>query len=90
MKKKLKSSKKIIEIIIQFVKKRNKNYQEKVSREKGKFVTTVYKKPTFSGVCTYFGSFLPTAYKFVSFIIVVAFKICSDWINFYEEISFLK
>ena len=82
----MKSSKKKIEIIIQFVKKGNKNYQEKVSRE----ITTVYKKPTFSGVCTYFGSFLPTAYKFVSFIIVVAFKICSDWTNFYEEISFLK
>ena len=35
-----------------------------VSREKGKFVTTVYRKPTFSGVYTHFESFLPTVYKF--------------------------
>ena len=31
-----------------------------VSREKRKFVTTVYRKPTFSGVYTHFESFLPT------------------------------
>ena len=31
-----------------------------VSREKGKFVTTVYRKPTFSGVYTHFETFLPT------------------------------
>ena len=35
-----------------------------VSREKGKFVTTVYRKPTFSGLYTHFESFLPTVYKF--------------------------
>ena len=32
----------------------------KISREKGKFVTTVYPKPTFSGVYTHFESFLPS------------------------------
>ena len=31
-----------------------------VSREKGKFVTTVYRKSTFSGVYTHFENFLPT------------------------------
>ena len=30
-----------------------------VSRERNKFVTTVYHKPTFSGVYTHFDSFLP-------------------------------
>ena len=35
-----------------------------VSREKGKFVMTLYKKPTFSGLYTHFESFLPTIYKF--------------------------
>ena len=35
-----------------------------VSREKGKFVTTVCRKSTFSGVYTHFESFLPTIYKF--------------------------
>ena len=34
-----------------------------VSRQQGKFVTTVYRKPIFSGVYTHFDSFLPTVYK---------------------------
>ena len=34
-----------------------------VSRQQGEFVTTVYKKPTFSGVYTHFDRFLPTVYK---------------------------
>ena len=64
----------------------------KVSREKGKFVTTVYRKPTFSGVCTYFESFLPTVYKFgmVYALAYCCFKISSDWTKFQEELSFLK
>ena len=36
-----------------------------MSREENKFVTTVYRKPTFSSVYTY--SFLPIAYKFGKF-----------------------
>ena len=31
-----------------------------ISREKGKFVTTIYRKPTFSGVYNHFENFLPT------------------------------
>ena len=63
-----------------------------VSREKGKFVTTVFRKPTFSGVYTHFGSFLPTIYKFgmVYTLAYRCFKICSDWNKFPEELSFLK
>ena len=33
-----------------------------VSQEKGKFVTTAYREPTFSGVYTNFESFSPTVY----------------------------
>ena len=29
------------------------------------FTTSVYRKPTFSGFYTHFGSFLPSTYKFV-------------------------
>ena len=63
-----------------------------VSREKGKLVTTVYRKPTFSGVYTHFESFLPTIYKFgmVYTLAYRCFKICSDWTKFHEELSFLK
>ena len=63
-----------------------------VSRKKGKFVTTVYRKPTFSGVDTHCERFLPTVYTF-NMIYTLAyrcFKICSDWTKFHEELSFLK
>ena len=35
----------------------------KVFCEQGKFVTRVYRKPTFSGVYPHFDSFLPDTYK---------------------------
>ena len=34
-----------------------------VSQQQGEFVTTVYKKPTFSGMYTHFDSFLSEVYK---------------------------
>ena len=63
-----------------------------VSWEKGKFVTTVYRKPTFSDGYTHFESFLPTVYKFgiVYTLAYSCFKICSYWAKFHEELSFLK
>ena len=63
-----------------------------VSRQQGKFVTSVYRKPTFSGVYTHFDSFLPEVYK-VGMIYTLAyrcFKMCSDWAKFHEELNFLK
>ena len=63
-----------------------------VSRQLGKFVTRVCKKPTFSGVYTHFDSFLPTNYK-VGMIYILAyrsFKICSNRTRFHEELNFLK
>ena len=63
-----------------------------VSRQQEKFVTTVYRKPTFSGVYTHFDSFLPEVYK-VGMIYTLAyrcFKICSNWTKFDEELYFLK
>ena len=35
-----------------------------VIREQGKFTTTIYRKPTSSGVYSNFESFLPSFYKF--------------------------
>ena len=34
-----------------------------VSREQGKFTKSVSRKPTFSGLCTHFYSFLPNTYR---------------------------
>ena len=64
----------------------------KMSRDQGKFVTAIYRKPTFSGVYTHFDSFLPTAYK-VGLIYTLAyrlFKSCSDLTKSHEELNFLK
>ena len=63
-----------------------------VSRQEGHFVTTVYRKPTLSGVYMHFESFLPTTYKFGMIYTPVyrCFKICFDWTKFHEELNFLK
>ena len=70
-----------------------KNYMEaEVSQQQGKFVTTVYRKTTFSDVYTHFDSFLPTVYK-IGMMYTLAyrcFKICSDWTKLHQELNFLK
>ena len=60
-------------------------------REGNKFVTTVQRKPTFSGAYTHFHGFLSIAYKF-NMIYTLAFRrfsICSNRTNVYE-LAFLK
>ena len=59
-----------------------------ISRENGKFVTTVYRKPTFSSVYTHFESFLPSSQKFGMFYTLVyrCFTLCSDWSKFHREL----
>ena len=57
-----------------------------VIREQGKFITSVYRKPTFSGVYTHFESFLPDTYK-ISVIYTLVnryFQICSRWSMFHQ------
>ena len=63
-----------------------------VSREENKFATTVYPKPTFSGVYTHFDSFLTTTYKFSMIYTLVfrCFSIRSNWTNFHNELVFPK
>ena len=59
------------------------------SLQQGKFVTTVYRKPTFSDVYTDFDSFLLTVYK-VGMIYTLAhrcLKICFDWTKLNEELK---
>ena len=60
--------------------------------EQGKFTTTIYRKPTFSGVYSNFESFLPSVYKFgmVYTLVYRCFRICSNWIQFHTELIYLK
>ena len=63
-----------------------------ILQENSKFVTTVYCKPTFSGVYINFESFLPSNHKFGIFYTLVykCFTLCSDWIKFHRELVTLK
>ena len=51
-----------------------------VIQEKGKFTTSVYLKPSFSGVYTYFDIFLCNTYKIFMLYTLVnrCFQICSN------------
>ena len=56
-----------------------------VSRQQDKFLTTVYRKSTLSGVYTHFDSFLTTVYLVMIYTLVYrCFKICFDWTKFHE------
>ena len=63
-----------------------------VMRSNGNFVTSVYRKPTFSGVYTNFNSFLPDLYKksLVSTLLFRLFTICSSWELVDKEVTNLK
>ena len=63
-----------------------------VIREQGKFITSVYRKPTFSGVNTHFDSFLPDTYKIgmIYTLINRCFRICSSWSMFHQQLIFLR
>ena len=55
----------------------------KVTRDNNKFIS-VYRKPTFSGVFTNFGSFIPKSYKYNLLFRLLnrAFKLCSNFERF--------
>ena len=64
----------------------------KIFRHSWKFQTSVYRKPTFSGVLTDFESFLPISYKYnlVSTLLHSGFMICSFYRTPHFEILKLK
>ena len=57
-------------------------------REKGKFFTNVYRKKTFSGVCTNFDSSIPETYK-TGLIKSLVFR-CFNFRSDFHEINILK
>ena len=59
-----------------------------IIREKEKFTTSVYRKPTFSGIYTHFDSLLPSSNKigFLHTLLYKFFRICSDWTKFHLEL----
>ena len=63
-----------------------------IFREKGKFVTNVYRKKTFSGVYTNFDTFIPETYKtgLIKSLLFRSFNLWSDFVKFHHEIDTLK
>jgi hypothetical protein len=63
-----------------------------VTRQQSSFITSVYRKPTFSGVYTHFDSYLPTVYKdsLVSTLLYRAYRICTNWEQIHVEITRIK
>ena len=63
-----------------------------ISRDKNQFITSVYRKPTFSGVFSHFDSFIFRGYKFnlVSTLIFHCYSICCSMELFHTEIMQLK
>ena len=59
-------------------------------RKQGKF--TIYRKSAFIGIYSNFESFLPSVYKFGMLYTLVyrCFRICSNWMQFHTELTFLK
>ena len=63
-----------------------------ITRENNKFVTSVYRKPTFSGIFTNFESFIPEMHKrgLIETLLHRCFRLCSSYENFHWEIETLK
>lgn len=63
-----------------------------VTRKQNKFETSIYRKPTFSGLGLNYFSSCPKKFKLNACrtLIYRAFHICSSWISFHEEIQFLQ
>ena len=64
----------------------------KITKDNNKFMTSVYHKPTFSGVFTNFESFISKSYKYNLLFTLLhrAFKLCSNFERFHQEIDKLK
>ena len=63
-----------------------------ITRENNKFVTSVYRKPTFSGVFTNFESFMPEMHKrrLIETSLYRSFRLFSSYEIFHREIETLK
>ena len=63
-----------------------------INGEDNKFRTSVYRKPTFSGFFTNFESFVLKSYKYNLLFTSLhrAFKLCSKFVIFHQEIYKLK
>ena len=60
----------------------------KITSKNNRFVTSVYRKPTFSGVLTNFESFAPNMHKhgLIETFVYTSFRSCSSYEKFHRKI----
>ena len=63
-----------------------------ITRDGGSFLTSLYRKPTFSGLYSHYESFMPSSYKagLIYTLLHRAFTLCSTWEKFHEEVCTLR
>ena len=63
-----------------------------VSKDPDGFSTSLYRKPTFSGLYSNFSSFMPIKYKMglLFTLLFRGFSLCTDWSKFHSELKILK
>ena len=63
-----------------------------IERKDNKLLTSIYRKPTFTGLLSKYDSFAPILYKknLISTLVFRAFKLSSDYIKFNTDINFVK
>ena len=63
-----------------------------VSRSSRKLTTSVYQKPTFTGLFTNFHTFIPLNYKrcLVSCLLHCVFSLCSSYENFHIQLETIR
>ncbi len=63
-----------------------------ITRSNGNFSTSVYCKPTFTGLFTNFHSFIPLAYKrsLISCLLYRIFNLCSSYENFHTQLEVIR
>ena len=64
----------------------------KITRHNQQFKTSVYRKPTFSGVFTHYESYVDQTYKksLIDTLLFRCFSICSDYTSFHLEVENLR
>ena len=63
-----------------------------IEQKDNKLLTSIYRKPTFTGLLSKYDSFAPILYKknLISTLVFRAFKSSSDYIEFNTDIDFIK
>ena len=64
----------------------------KIEKSHGGFQTSIYRKPTFTSLCTKFSSFIPIQYKrnLVKTLVYRAIQICSSYNLLNVELTFIR